>query len=541
MSVTVKKNGAPTYDQGAVVQPEYTYDNWKAQMEWNKEIANNKQGYLAVDIMPMKDFYDAGGYSFVNDYRAELASVDAAYDRAVPGYGVQGEQMAGAGLTGSGFTDYMSGQAYAARVGGQALARQNAMANSNSFRAAYNQYVQQQLQKREDNLLSVVEKAYAAGVPLANFTTIATRLGIPQADAERGYSMLEAYYSGFGTSSQKYPIPDANGSTDSATGSSTAPSVEDYTIDKLDTQDAAIAGGYAQQVAQAVQEGMSVEQALNLIKGQYEDYGGVITSAIKNHVNATLVSGIEGTINQGGYVSKELLDSYAARGVFGAEGKESAGYKAILEKVQGANFSYFANAAQSGLTKDYIAALQKAGQDTTDITDENVTEAVVEILDSMYESGDLSEEDYQSYFFNEAKYDLDRVNSQRSLEQFAGIAINDKERLGQEKYRELLDGITVSLSGDKEQGIFEPLVKKTDRYVIFQMENGQVVRLAYGIDAVRSVAPNKSGKPENDQFSYSNGKIYMRSSRDGKLYQIKLTQTTDAVKQLLVDKLKKSN
>ena len=539
MSVTVKKNGAPTYDQGAVVQPEYTYDNWKAQMEWNKEIANNKQGYLAVDIMPMKDFYDAGGYSFVNDYRAELDSVDAAYDRSVPGYGVQGEQMAGAGLTGSGFTDYMSGQAYAARVGGQALARQNAMANSNSFRAAYNQYVQQQLQKREDNLLSVVEKAYAAGVPLANFTTIATRLGIPQADAERGYSMLEAYYSGFGTSSQKYPIPDANGSTDSATGSSTAPSVEDYTIDKLDTQDAAIAGSYAQQVAQAVQEGMSVEQALNLIKGQYEDYGGVITSAIKNHVNATLVSGIEGTINQGGYVPKEMLDSYAARGVFGAEGKESAGYKAILEKVQGANYGRLQVALDSGEIEDYAAFLQGIGVDTADATTDNVAEMVQEALDEMHKNGDISDEDYKRYNLEVYEEGLSGVNSKKGMESFSQAFFSDtaKGRLDEQQQKEILDKITVST---KSERTFGGIINSR---VMISLPNGEELSFPYQGAAVTRhslLEASTDGAKVGDMVS-ENGRLYMFLGKKNEWQQILVSGGNGVIEDLLVEKMKKSN
>ena len=186
--------------------PEYTIDSFMARDDWNKEISNNKQGYMGVDIMSMKDFYDAGGYTFVDDYRAELQQIDAEYDRAIPGYGVKGEQMASAGLTGSGFGDYLSGQAYAARAKGQALARQNIMANSNSFRAAYNEYVTRQKDKREQNLQTVIEKAYNSAMDPEMFVEMATKLGIPQADAERGKGVLEAYY--MGVNKNQYGLTD---------------------------------------------------------------------------------------------------------------------------------------------------------------------------------------------------------------------------------------------------------------------------------------------------------------------------------------------
>lgn len=190
---------APIYKiKNKIEIPEATIDSFMARDDWNKEIANNKQGYMGVDIMPMKDFYEAGGYTFVDDYRAELQQIDAEYDRALPGYGVKGEQMAQAGLTGSGFGDYLSGQAYAARAKGQALARQNIMANSNSFRAAYNSYVTQQKEKREKNLQTVIDKAYNSAMDPEMFVEMATKLGIPQADAERGKGILEGYYMGFG-------------------------------------------------------------------------------------------------------------------------------------------------------------------------------------------------------------------------------------------------------------------------------------------------------------------------------------------------------
>ena len=193
-------NSAPIYkiEEKTNTMPEYTIDNYIARREWNKEISNNKQGYMGVDIMSMKDFYDAGGYSFVDDYRAELQQIDAEYDRALPGYGVRGEQMASAGLTGSGFGDYLSGQAYATRAQGQAVARRNIMANSNSFRAAYNSYVTQQKEKREQNLQTVIEKAYDSAMDPEMFVEMATKLGIPQADAERGKGILEGYYMGYG-------------------------------------------------------------------------------------------------------------------------------------------------------------------------------------------------------------------------------------------------------------------------------------------------------------------------------------------------------
>lgn len=351
--------------------------------------------------------------------------------------------------------------------------------------------------------------------------------------------MLEAYYSGFGTSSQKYPIPDANGSTDSATGSSTATPVEDYTIDKLDTEDAAIAGGYAQQVAQAVQEGMSVEQALNLIKGQYEDYGGVITSAIKNHVNATLVSGIEGTINQGGYVPKELLDSYAARGVFGAEGKESAGYKAVLEKVQGANYGRLQVALDSGEIEDYAAFLQGIGVDTADATTDNAAEMVQEALDEMHKNGDISEEDYKRYNLEVYEEGLSGINSKKGMESFAQAFFSDtaKGRLDEQQQKEILDKITVST---KSERTFGGIINSR---VMISLPNGEELSFPYQGAAVTRhslLEASTDGAKVGDMVS-ENGRLYMFLGKKNEWQQILVSGGNGVIEDLLVEKMKKSN
>lgn len=191
-------NNAPVYKETNYPTSEFTFDNYKALMEMNKEIVNNKQGDLGVEIMSMKDFYNAGGYSFLEDYRAELGALDAAYDRALPGYGVKGEQMAQAGMTGSGYGDYLSGQAYALRASGQAVARQNIMANNKAFQSDYNKYLTQQNDKREQNLQKMIEVAYNSAMDPEMFVEVATKRGISKADAERGKSILEGYYMGFG-------------------------------------------------------------------------------------------------------------------------------------------------------------------------------------------------------------------------------------------------------------------------------------------------------------------------------------------------------
>lgn len=446
--------------------PEYTYDNFKAQMDWNREIKNNKQGYLAVDIMPMKDFYDAGGYAFVNDYKAELSAVDAAYDRALPAYGAQGEQMAKAGLQGSGYSDYLAGQAYATRAAGQAVARQNAMANSNSFRAAYNQYVSQQKEKREANLQSVIERAQSVNMNPNNFVEIAKKLGIPEEDAKRGQEALIAYYMGIGkVDSSGKPI--TGGTASGITGNTNAvwgTPVNEYgvteeemgTVDALYNQIVNGIHGATDEEGNEIPQSPTLDAALSAYQGSYSDRNGAVTQAAKQKAQNTVSNNILGTLNTGGYVSKAELDRYADYGIFGAEGKESSKYKELLSKAQGRTAQEIEKVTNGGTLNDYynfFVALgddmrKRLGIDFAALTDETVVAAYDEARKLMHESGYLSDEAYHKALVAEYDKDVALVENELELKAVLNQLWSEKEELG-DAYYEIIKkfGATTDVNG----------------------------------------------------------------------------------------------
>lgn len=438
--------------------PEYTYDNFKAQMDWNREIKNNKQGYLAVDIMPMKDFYDAGGYAFVNDYKAELSAVDAAYDRALPAYGAQGEQMAKAGLQSSGYSDYLAGQAYATRAAGQAVARQNAMANSNSFRAAYNQYVAQQKEKREANLQSVIERAQSVNMNPDNFVEIAKKLGIPEEDAKRGKEALIAYYMGIGkVDSSGKPI--TGGTASGTTGNTNAvwgTPVNEYGVTEEEMGD-------VKSIQNVLQGGLTgytdkdgnvlVPQAPTLDAQISAQFGGTVSkddprmqAAIKLAQTSEL-GAIVGNIDIGNYgEAKKALDAWKTYGLFGDTPEENKGYQDAVTKLQDAVAKDFENAVKKGDLTAYQDALTKLGYTGENVTEENAEEVFYNVLDEAYENGSISESAYQELYHSEYNDALKAVGSKEDIAKVIELMYQDRAKLG-EKAKDLSQQIKIVVQG----------------------------------------------------------------------------------------------
>lgn len=438
--------------------PEYTYDNFKAQMDWNREIKNNKQGYLAVDIMPMKDFYDAGGYAFVNDYKAELAAVDAAYDRALPSYGAQGEQMAKAGLQGSGYSDYLAGQAYATRAAGQAVARQNAMANSNSFRAAYNEYVRQQKEKREANLQSVIERAQSVNMNPDNFVEIAKKLGIPEEDAKRGKEALIAYYMGIGkVDSSGKPI--TGGTASGTTGNTTA--VWGNPVNEYGVTDEEM--GDVKNIQNVLQGGLTgytdkdgnviVPQAPTLDAQISAQFGGTVSkddprmqAAIKLAQKSEL-GAIVGNIDIGNYgEAKKALDAWKTYGLFGDTPEENKGYQDAVTKLQDAVAKDFENAVKKGDLTAYQDALTKLGYTGENVTEENAEEVFFNVLDEAYANGSISESAYQELYRSEYNDALKAVGSKEDIAKVIELMYQDRAKLG-EKAKDLSQQIKIVVQG----------------------------------------------------------------------------------------------
>lgn len=431
--------------------PSYTPDHYFAQMDWNKEIENNKQGYMSVDIMTMKDFYDAGGYAFINDYYGELADVDAAYDRATPGYGVKGEQMAKAGLTGSGYSDYLGGQAYAGRVAGQALARQNAMANSNSFRAAYNQYVAQQKEKQKANLQTVVERAQSVNMDPEIFVEVATKLGIPQADAESGKDMLITYYQGLtGTGTGSTATGETTTSGTGAVWGKNEYGVTANQMEEANTVKIAIQGGltgYTDSDGNVIvpQAPTLKAQVAALYGGKYTVDSPVVQAAVKLTADAE-TENIVGLVQRGQYTdAKVKLDEWADYGLFGEDGKDSEQYKATLAKVQESTAKEISKVTTGGTMRDmenffaYLGdvELKKLGINPEEITEENIASVYDAVRKILHDNELLSDTEYQKALLEDYGKDIELINDEVDLKAVLTTLYSEKEELGA-AYEELL-------------------------------------------------------------------------------------------------------
>lgn len=99
--------------------------NFDAVMEDNKKLANTA---IPDGAMSYADYVTASGVDSAGDleaakksaetgYLAAVESAERAHDRAIGTYGQNAEAMARAGLGGSGYSDYITGNAYAAKQG----------------------------------------------------------------------------------------------------------------------------------------------------------------------------------------------------------------------------------------------------------------------------------------------------------------------------------------------------------------------------------------------------------------------------------------
>lgn len=495
----IKTNQAPSYEV-----PAYTPDNFFAQMDWNKEIENNKQGYLAVDQMTMKEFYDAGGYAFINDYYGELTDVDAAYDRAKPSYGVKGEQMAQAGLTGSGFSDYLGGKAYAGRVAGQAMARQNAMAQSNAFRSAYNQYLTTVRTKRDENLQTVIDRAISVNMNPDNFTDVATKLGIPQADAERGKEQLIAYYQGL------------SGTGTGTSAGSTTGSASDNSflgLNTVQTQEAKAMKGSLQAALMGyidTESGEEVAPTAPTVDAALAKYYGSTYSKDDPRVQAAIkelqfdtLGQVVGEANVGNYLAaKSQLDNLVTMGVVD---KDSEQYKATLAKVQESTAKDIESVVTSGDLDSYTELLQKLGYKAEDITEENAGELLSQRIQDLVKDGMLTydaareihakefENDFKEFEGNESDFEaivVEAMNTGFNSYEIAGMLGNAK--LYTER-KALRPHVTIKLNENTE---FSYRLTEADHFSYTDKDRENIKLLG--------------STGENGELAYVNGSFYRK-------------------------------
>ncbi len=529
------------------VVPEYTANNFLAQEDWNKEIANNKQGYLAVTPMTMKEFYEAGGYSYIDDYNYELAEVDAAYDRAQVGYGVKGEQMAKAGLTGSGYSDYLQGQAYAGKIAGQALARQNAMTGRRTFQSDYNQYLKEIDAKKAENLQAVIERAQSVNMNPENFVSVATKLGIPQEDAERGKEALIAYYQSIGAMSPDQSQSGVTGTTGSTTGGkSEAPiwMTQQQKEEATTMKDVLLGSIYGVEDAEGnVVTGQQPTLKAALVSAygaNYNENDPVIQTAIQNAQAEALSKVTENAKIGNTMAAKEYLDRLEQYGLFGEEGKNSAAYKEAEAAIYRETEKVLTDVLNKDTLDDYKNALIELGvtdeEELAQVTDENAREILFTKLDAAYKQGVVSKDIYNKLYYEDYALGKSEVESKNEASAWLNDLGLNLDRVSDEERKELLNDVKIVYNHS-----WGGIIRATVNGERFRWNAELLGHTAGGSHIVSYQTLDKplDGAEDGDIIVY-NGDIYAYENIAGewklaKLVSISDKLSTDAIKNILIE------
>lgn len=128
------------------------YSKWLETLAKNKKIENTPK-----NAKTYTDYLVYTGQDPVGDYQAKVRQADLEYRKSLATFGQNAEKMAQAGMTGSGYSDYLTGQAYAQRQGTVQAAQRDANAQMKQSFANYGEYVaglqaQQEQAKTVDNV-----------------------------------------------------------------------------------------------------------------------------------------------------------------------------------------------------------------------------------------------------------------------------------------------------------------------------------------------------------------------------------------------------
>ena len=131
------------------------------KMDTNKKIENLniREGALSYE-----DWLRKGGIDTQRDFNDAAKAAAQEYDRSIAGYGANAEAMAQAGLSGSGYSDYLTGNAYAARQRSIDTARQTKTLADNASRQGYLNYLEDYENTQRGNIGAAIEKLAAMGL-----------------------------------------------------------------------------------------------------------------------------------------------------------------------------------------------------------------------------------------------------------------------------------------------------------------------------------------------------------------------------------------
>ena len=158
-------SGTPTVPETPTVTPtvpeDDTGDDFDEKRKKNEEIGNLN---IREGAMTYEEWMRAAGIDTQRDFNAAAKAAAKEYDRSLGTYGATAEAMGRAGLSGSGYSDYLTGNAYAARQGSIDTARQTKTLADDASRQGYMNYLQDYEDGQRGNIAAAIGELSAMGL-----------------------------------------------------------------------------------------------------------------------------------------------------------------------------------------------------------------------------------------------------------------------------------------------------------------------------------------------------------------------------------------
>lgn len=135
-----------------------SYGQWLENRAKNMQIENTPQNAKSY-----ADYLLSLGGNPVGNYNAQVKSANAQYDRARASYGQAAEKLAKAGLSGSGYGDYLEGLAYSQRAADISAAQQNAQNEMKQGFASYADYLENLKAQNEQSAINGILQGLLTG------------------------------------------------------------------------------------------------------------------------------------------------------------------------------------------------------------------------------------------------------------------------------------------------------------------------------------------------------------------------------------------
>lgn len=387
-------------------------------------IANNKKiENTPTNAKSYADYITYIGQDPIGDYNAKVRQANLDYAKGLATYGQAAEKMAKAGLGGSGYGEYLQGVAYQGRQSAVGAAQKEAQAALDKTFASYGDYLTGVRSTNEQNAITGIVN------------------GLLEGDAAREYAR------GQGVTDDRIE----------AVLQQTSGSVSAAKAQKAQQQQAMLADAMSS-VTTVMDAGHTMEEALAMMKGVYGDE--VIEQVRGNLQTSNSVKAGSAIDTATGVTDfKSGLDVMEGTGDL-AEGEYEAKLKAGSAKNMEFINALVNDGKLDGMT-DYINTLAETKKDGTvkktgaevwaEMSNEEKSDQITEWVDALYEQGNLTEEDYNKFFF-EQEYssltdDTDSPKEYVNWYENLGTQLSNG-RITKEQYNILAQAYSDELVGD---------------------------------------------------------------------------------------------